>query len=785
MIKFKITTDSTPRERKPLPNEVGRISQSMNLVVETTIKEFADMMEAGYTWSAGIFEGNKRKNDNWLQQQILAFDFDNGITPNEIVDRLDVYGLTPNMIYTSFSDTPQHRKFRLILLLSEPLTDKEERDYIQRGLMEVIGDIDIACKDAARLYYGGKQSMILSNTPLHKQQILDVVNIENTKKFTKQKKSFTPMSGKGETLLYTNRIPRFSDKVEKVDIARVSSIIRIFNDFLEGVWLTHPQLFGLATSLIWIKGGAKLMKETMIKFNKEGKTSYTENNFSILPYVKKMNYQPTRLKSYSPYEEDWEHLNLITSVRQPQGFVEKIKNTPKITLEEAEKLMQNKFNEILTKNDNDIHILKLPTGIGKTRMLETVPFTLALPTNDLKDEVYDRVVVKKVKTPTFPELEDKELQEKINHLYKIGLDKVAIKLIIKIAKGDSSDLDRKLNPIDVYNCDNYLNDLRYAYASNDCVVTTHLRAIYSDFKSDTIVFDEDPLQTLLQVKSFNIADLINLESHDVEGMSDLINVLRILPKGVLSETPQVMVDLETLVKKYNGEMLSDVISMLKSDYLIKDSNNANIFHYVAKKDLPKNKKIIIMSATVPTEIYKMIYGDRVKITDVTNVQQTGKVIQLTKKSCSRSSLRSNMSGLLDKINTNLPSITFKDFIKKIPNAVENMYFGNVAGYDELKGKDINIIGTPHINNVVYMLIGKVIGLNLKIDDFQISYRMIQWGDYKFKFNCYDNDDLMSIQLSLIESELIQAVGRNRTLREDCTAYVYSNLPLSVATEIKI
>lgn len=191
-----------------------------------------------------------------------------------------------------------------------------------------------------------------------------------------------------------------------------------------------------------------------------------------------------------------------------------------------------------------------------------------------------------------------------------------------------------------------------------------------------------------------------------------------------------------------------------------------------------------MSATIPTYIYEKLYGDRVKVIDITNVEMVGKVIQNTKRSCSRSSMYAGTESILSILNTHLPTITFKEFISKIPRANKDMYFGNTSGYDSLKGLDINVVGTPHINNVRYKLISMVMGIQLKPLDFEMSFRKIEWGNFRFKFNCYNHPELMNIQLSLIESELIQAVGRNRTLREDCTAFVYSNLPLSISTEIR-
>ena len=50
------------------------------------------------------------------------------------------------------------------------------------------------------------------------------------------------------------------------------------------------------------------------------------------------------------------------------------------------------------------------------------------------------------------------------------------------------------------------------------------------------------------------------------------------------------------------------------------------------------------------------------------------------------------------------------------------------------------------------------------------------------FNCYDNSELRDIQLGLIESDLIQAVGRARTLRTEAIVELYSNFPLRIVDE---
>jgi len=62
------------------------------------------------------------------------------------------------------------------------------------------------------------------------------------------------------------------------------------------------------------------------------------------------------------------------------------------------------------------------------------------------------------------------------------------------------------------------------------------------------------------------------------------------------------------------------------------------------------------------------------------------------------------------------------------------------------------------------------------------FAKIEQNGFKFKFNCYTNKALRNIQLSLIESDLIQAVGRARTLRYKAKVVVYSNFPLQISDQ---
>ena len=109
-----------------------------------------------------------------------------------------------------------------------------------------------------------------------------------------------------------------------------------------------------------------------------------------------------------------------------------------------------------------------------------------------------------------------------------------------------------------------------------------------------------------------------------------------------------------------------------------------------------------------------------------------------------------------------------------------MYFGNCSGYDTLAGENLVVVGTPHRNNVEYILLAKALGIDFKTSNTTMGFKEIEHNSFRFTFNCYDQPELREIQLGLIESDLIQAVGRARTLRTEATVELYSNFPLRIA-----
>ena len=85
--------------------------------------------------------------------------------------------------------------------------------------------------------------------------------------------------------------------------------------------------------------------------------------------------------------------------------------------------------------------------------------------------------------------------------------------------------------------------------------------------------------------------------------------------------------------------------------------------------------------------------------------------------------------------------------------------------------DIAVIGTPHNSPVLYKMVGAMLGYDTS---GSLHRYRVERGGYSFPMMSYDDGKMRNMQLFFIESELEQAVGRARLLRENCTVYVFSN-----------
>lgn len=795
--RYSITTlPFNERVEQPL---FGKVKKAI-ITTETTIEEFSKLIErpCACAWSGGVFKHNWPSKENWLGSNIIGFDFDKGEqTIEEIYEIFNELGVIPNLYYFTFRDTPDHKRFRIVLFFDEIISEKEIYRKIMLSLEKVLKN-DTSCKDPSRVFYGGDGVTITNPKPIPLQQFIDFLNINTTardKNNTRSIIEYSPnLANLTSSLFYCNKeYPFLAQKdVEdssssstslvggtKIDWNIAKQQIKILDEFLNGVWLPHDILFPLATNLQYIEGGFKKMKSTMEYFNSCGKTNYTENNFAILPYVKKRRYYPVPIHKFSPYSEDADHYDIISTLANKRGHITVLKEKNKIPLQDASEQFKKKFDDILKEDEiNKTHLILVPTAMGKTEYITNVERSIvAVNTHDLKNELTERMKTAFTFSPDTMEFEERNLQTKLENYYIKGLATKAMKLIHLVAEGK-----HKSNATDQLKAALYLHQLEMSNDINISLLTTHKRIINSDYNHSTVIFDEDPLSNLVEIQKTSINDLASLIP--LYGLiKNIVEYLKELGNGIY-ERPPFIINIDDLAE--NGDSMigiqSNVIDFFRCSFFMLEDER---IHYIVKRGLPAGKKNIILSATLSPYIYQNLYPEsNFEIFNISNVEQVGKVIQYTGRSCSRSGLEKYGDEISNEIGDKI-TITFKGYRDKFTNADEQAYFGNCSGYNHLKGKNVVVVGTPHRSNIVYFLLAKLMNVDFDIMNSPMSFQKVRYNDFEFMFNTFDNKDLQKIQLSLIEADLIQAVGRARTLRENCTVELYSNFPLDVTTEFHI
>jgi len=799
-----VTTDYRKQTEKPSGAEVARINNQLTQVAEfKTPGEFLDLVTQpnGCSWCPGIFDGS-RKNENWMGSDIIALDFDDGVPLQDTLDKIED-PFKPNLFYFTFSHSTDTPKYRLVWFLDEFLEDTKKYKIILKGLIEDLG-ADRACKDPARFFYGGSTGEVLktNRTPLKPfYHYAESCVVSNT---YRERLNRTAEYDKDESARH-NEDSKLAKKLKKIKVREMEDRhwdklheFDIISQFAEGRRdFRHPDVFLLATQMYWIRGGLRWMKKTMNKHNKQGKTDYTRNNFNVLRIVKKYRYFPQSLKE-SRFDDDTYFVGF--DLFGTRGAVKKVneKDTePKLELKEAEYQLKEAFH---FRHDG-VSVIKTPPGLGKTEvsleMLRTnKDVVLAYPTHTLKDEAAERLDEKGIDyitTPEIPEFKSEKLNNRLDRFFNAGLVKKAMSLIYDVAEG------KKGSGTDMLRADLFRIELQEAYAYDGPVLTTHQKALHSTFSQKNIVFDEDPAGIMMEWESISLHDLLNLRTtgeiqkiinHDLgfddkdleDAVRKILMVTTKLERGEIVETPDFGVEIQKFVDAIveNG-IHFNIANFLTSDLLRVDKDDPNQIEYLKRSTLPEDKTVLVMSASINTELYNQMVDGDVRIVDLKDVEHTGNIVCHTKKSYSQTSIQNSSDDELKEL-TDLPTITFNSHKDKVKNPVEEMHFFNTSGYDLLKGKDLAVVGTPHKPLGKYEMIAKMLGMDVTEEGKAKAMRKVTFNGLEFRFFTFSDERLQKMHLQDVEGELIQACGRSRALRCDCTVNVYSNFPLASASK---
>ncbi len=821
---YKITINTKKYIHKPEKDEIREINNNLT-ETELPYKELAVLVgEQGCTFAPAVFNG-RRKQDNFREQQLIALDFDNGISFNNIKKKAERYGLEILFAYKTFSWTPENEKFRIVFALSMVMSDIFTAKVMIEIFIKLFPECDRACRDASRMFFGGTGLLTLSeeNKSTDPYMLFTIFNTimadtygerhyndkirnfyrENSVAITKGKNTpeIVENNNGGKctfTIIYNGcctKSPRSGgiDNVPTLIFQSRRKVARnfswdtlyencqLFRNFCDGEeYYYYPELFHIATNLCNIEKGKKVFLDILYSFQNIYYTAYHERNWAaVLNTIIKSDYKPQGCEK-CPYNENCHHLkNMIRTAKPLSREIRKVKEEKYVSIEAAEESLRKNFSQAVEADDKDVHIIKAQTGIGKTHLylnyLKTAeePYIIAVPTHALKNEVYEKAIamgiVNIVATPEMPKFSDK-LMNKINRLYSTGAGALALTYLKMLAGSmdkDDEDYEKLTDFLEKSNAINYSGH----------IITTHERFLRIQHDSETlkshrIIIDEDILRTVYSTNMVSVDDVKKLAESNILNQKARKRLHDILSsKGYRKyHSPVLMkLDIETAdrLENING----NVLDLLSSEQIYVHNDNV---YFINKKNIP-NEKLIVLSATAVADIYRLFLRNRI-VTEYRckQAKYRGKVIQYTNYTYSRCCMRNSenaMKFLKSEVGDDTV-ITFKEF----ENTFNTSYhYGNTEGVNCLEGKNISVIGMPNISDIVYRLYGMIAGIS---PDEHTMYPMrIEHNGYDFSMCTFNNDTLRTIQLWLIESLLEQAVGRARLLRYDCTVKVFAGFPV--------
>ena len=580
----------------------------------------------------------------------------------------------------------------------------------------------------------------------------------------------------------------------------IASRCKLYHEFITGSRLLHnDELLAIATNLVHIESGTAKFKEVLLKnsYFDDIKWKYQKWDNNLNDIRRNKPYKPQSCVTFCQYKDECSHGTNILSTIKPEFPVRLANHVEKfVPKEEIEEELLQALNSAIETKDDTIQIIKAQTAIGKSKAFidlmanSHVRLLIAAPTNGLKHELHDRATdagIKGIVSPSLHELDlPNDIQSKVKYFYAAGKHRSVIPYL------------RKLIPVEDTYCagiiKNYLSELDKFNNSDSNAITTHKKFLYMDErqlkKYNAAIVDEDAILKAIipdqcVISLFELERILKEEAPNNELAKKIKMALKCAKTESFFELPCIECDEEDIegistaidipsfcsAKRFYCGKASDENNLLEDNIL----QNSIIFYKPV--DFKKNIKNIMVSATVDENICKYFFGnDRINFFECRKAEYEGVLYQYPRKSMSRACINKDLSVFerIRKITGNSDIITFKKYNKG------PLYFGNTDGRDIYKGKNIDVIGTPHQPEWMYKLFAYTIGRDFNVDARIIPNMLVEHNGYKFPFTTYDDEDLRNIQFWMIESELEQAVGRARLLREKCTVNLFSNFPLRQA-----
>jgi hypothetical protein len=838
----KITISSFGTRKKPLGSDYRKLHYSLyNMDMSITMLRDLITGEEPRNWSPNFYALSqkpdraghftiKRTNNDWRGSQGFAFDFDeNGLDPKIILQKFRSIGIEPNIIYGTWSDKPDWRKFRVVIFHDTLQLDGVEQSIAQMKWMQWLGSVDPSCSDLARFYNGGP-------TLLHFSEELNSWDVISAHLGTiVLPPSHTGTYNAKDNVDWDEWMP--PGDISDWDWIKARRNVRLLNGFFT-IGKNHVEgkyhiLKGLATNLRWIQGGLKEIRKVMLLQNewwKENgsKNRYDRNDFKLLLGVSKKAYSPQRLFHFNPdkWAED-NHWHNIVNAGLPETKVKISPQPPGKPAKEIIDEMKGSFDELgqrlREEGEKFIWLFQVDTAIGKTtELLKRRGLKMAFPDHNILSEkmlaaqrIHDDV--QQIWTPKTPEFHTTAIQSVIDELWGADLGEVVREYYKVISKGGdvacSNGFMIKPNTTDIQIAKDYIGTNANFYKEISGVgsvgkqsYTTHWRAIY-DFQvyNEPVWFDENPIRNI--VKFGDCEPMKWIDSMPPE-FSDFVNDIKAywdsLKPGKFYSWKSFGWNSEKWYRFVKAAILTKnkpLIHFIRATHHMKGDDGKAKWIVVLKDELLDQQgnlknHMVILSATPTPKIWQKLFPDKVKIVKLSDVEPKGKNIQWIKRNWSRNMCKALTTEEWWKFGEHLKSlgvkyvITYADEMQRFKNMGFNAngevpHIMNASATNSLIGRRIAVVGNPLMPADVYLLWGRACGLPINDLGFdKLGKNTVKRGHLSWQTITFSNPDLQDIFFDLNEEHLIQAVGRSRNNVVNVDTHIFSGHPLCITTDFK-
>ncbi|MEK4205012.1 MULTISPECIES: hypothetical protein [Paenibacillus] len=458
---------------------------------------------------------------------------------------------------------------------------------------------------------------------------------------------------------------------------------------------------------------------------------------------------------------------------------------------------------------------------------------IAFPTHAAKDDVLGRLAQfldeelieeKVIDVPEVPNI-NCEFDALINSYYDNGEYKRARRLMeSRLTEIIETNNDERIN--EGRQLEEYLqitDSLRDKdFIKGKIVFTTHDRLFnLGHAEPDVVIIDEDIVFAMLKQHQIEREELIrlrslikgNMQSRYKEKVIQRIDtILRVSkdqlgslecfePQSAKNEVLRIINDSQD--GSISRRTVDQVFSASEFVYTLWEREGRPtipVINFVSKRELPAFVcKVFVMSATADQDIYEQLFGaDKIRFQEFELPRLNSPISMIHDHSFSRTSIKEMGEMLwkkttfvrfirdyrLDSLSESLEQrqpliVTFSEYEEffNTQGFDTTLHYGSVTSVNEHEGKNVAVFGTPNIPSCAYALYVNALYPNDKLESVpKYSEQLVSNSGYRFYFRTADHETFRKIHMWMVESEMIQALGRVRPIDHNCIIRIYSNYP---------